>query len=115
VMTARTVSAAQVSSVHPSGVNVSQRVQSPARVGQPEGRYWFLPAFLEMEDLYCDLLQVESITMEDLARRFTRFAVLDTPFAEALQSCFVRLYSAVGLPSLEVSRYGHLDPSSAKK
>jgi len=115
VMAARTVSALQVSANHPSGVNVGQRVQSPAKVGQPEGRYWFLPGFLDMEDLYCDLLQVESIPMADLVTRFTRFAVLDTPFAEALQSCFVRLYSAVGLPSLESSRYAHLEPAPPKK
>ena len=38
-----------------------RRIQSPARFGQPEGRYWFLPGFLTMPDLYADLLQLQSL------------------------------------------------------
>jgi len=85
-------------------------MQSPVRDNrlQPEGRYWFLPGFLDMPDLYCDFLQLESIPYKDALDQHERFAVLDTPFAEAFQSCFTRFYSAVGLPILNVNRFQSL-------
>jgi len=61
-----------------------------------------------MPDLFCDFLQLESIPYEEIRDQHERFAVLDTPFAEALQSCFTRFYSAVGLPILNVDRFRHL-------
>jgi CheY-like chemotaxis protein len=90
---------------------LGRRLQSPARVGSPEGRYWFLPGFLEMPDLYCDLLQIRSEPIPELERNFERFAALDSPYAEGLQSCFTRLYSAVGLPKLDLDDFKHLLPS----
>ena len=88
--------------------NLARKTQSPADLGQPNGRYWFLPNFLNMPDLYCDLLQIESLSFDTIESQFVRFAVLDTPFAEALQNCFTRFYSAVGLPGLEIDKYRHL-------
>jgi CheY-like chemotaxis protein len=87
---------------------LGRRIQSPARFGQPEGRYWFLPGFLTMPDLYADLLQLQSLPTLDLLRDWESFAVLDVPFAEALQSSFVRFYSAVGLPVLDAARFSHM-------
>ena len=87
---------------------LGQRLQSPARFGSPEGRYWFLPGFLDMPDLYCDFLQLESLPFETIRNDFERIAVLDTPFAEALQSCFASFYSAVGLPVLDPKSFSHL-------
>lgn len=87
-----------------------KRMQSPAEFGKPAGRYWFLPGFLTMPHLYVDLLQLESVEYARLRENFTRFAVLDVPFAEALQSCFVRFYSAVGLPLLDPERFDDLLP-----
>jgi CheY-like chemotaxis protein len=83
-------------------------LQSPADVGKPNGRYWFLPSFLSMPDLLCDFLQLESVPYDNLGREYDPFAVLDAPFAEALQSCFTRFYSAVGLPNLNPDRFAHL-------
>ena len=80
--------------------NLARYAQSPAELGKPRGRYWFLPCFLDMPDLFCDFLQLESIPYQEINADYSRFAVLDTPFAEALQSCFARFYSAVGLPGL---------------
>ena len=88
---------------------VRRRINSPAELmGSPDGRYWFLPGFLDIPDLYCDLLQLESVPFASLRDDHDRLAVLDTPFAEALQSCFTRFYSSVGLPSLNPARFDHL-------
>jgi hypothetical protein len=57
-----------------------------------------------MPHLYVDFLQLESLKMRD-ALEWESFAVLDAPFAEALQSCFVGFYSAVGLPMLDPERF----------
>ena len=88
---------------------VRRRIQSPASIGKPEGRYWFLPGFLDMPDLYCDFMQLESISMDILSSEFERFAVLDAPFAEAMQSCFAGFYSSVGLPGLDPARFSGLN------
>ena len=90
--------------------NLARKTQSPADLGQPNGRYWFLPKFLNMPDLYCDFLQIESLPFDTIESEYKRFAVLDTPFAEALQSCFTRFYSAVGLPGLQIDKFQHLIP-----
>ena len=92
--------------------NLARKTQSPADLGQPNGRYWFLPNFLNMPDLYCDLLRIESLSFDTIESQYERFAVLDTPFAEALQTCFTRFYSAVGLPGLEIDKFRHLIPES---
>ena len=127
VLTVRTIQAKDLLSKHPPQGNSEEKklksfarmTQSPARDNrlQPEGRYWFLPNFLEMPDLFCDFLQLESISYKQIQDQHERFAVLDTPFAEALQSCFTRFYSAVGLPSLRAERFTHLlrDSSDAGK
>lgn len=88
--------------------DLRRRIQSPAAFGKPQGRYWFLPGFLEMPNLYVDFLQLESIEIQRAQDEWHSISVLDTPFAEALQSCFVGFYSAVGLPILDPSRFSRL-------
>ena len=119
VLVARTVPAQGLLKKHPpkGSTNdkklndLASKMQSPARhLGRPDGRYWFLPRFLNMPDLYCDFLRIESLSFVTIESEYERFAVLDTPFAEALQSCFSRFYSAVGLPSLQISKFQHLIP-----
>jgi len=90
--------------------SLSKMMQSPARDNRlkPEGRYWFLPGFLDMPDLYIDLLQIESIPYGDVLEQFERHSVLDTPFAEALQACYVKFISAVGIPTLNSNSFEHL-------
>lgn len=118
ILTVKTVPAKELLKTYPPQGNsedkklksLGRMMQSPVRDNrlQPEGRYWFLPGFLDMPDLYCDFLQLESIPYKDALERHERFAVLDTPFAEAFQSCFTRFYSAVGLPGLDPARMKHL-------
>lgn len=120
VLVAGTVSAQKLLKDNPlqGGTNekrlndLRRKTQSPANLGKPEGRYWFLPRFLQMPDLYCDFSQIESLSFDTIDTEFERFAVLDTPFAEALQSCFTRFHSAVGLPRLEIDKFQHLIPNS---
>jgi len=101
VLTVRTVTATDILNVFPPQGGTEEKklrslaryTQSPADLGKPRGRYWFLPHFLDMPDLFCDFLQLESIPYEEIRDQHERFAVLDTPFAEALQSCFTRFVS----------------------
>lgn len=117
VFTARTVSAAEVGSSWKWDKNASaasdelrRRTGFPAsKVGlPPDGRYCFLPGFLDIPDLYCDLLQLESIAYNELVNGFDRIAVLDGPYAEALQACIARLYGTVGVPVLNPDSVKHL-------
>jgi len=88
--------------------DLRRRLQSPAGFGRPAGRYWFLPRLLGMKHRFADFLQLESLPYEAIQSGYRPFAVLDVPFAEALQSCFVRFYSAVGLPILQPERFEDL-------
>jgi hypothetical protein len=69
-------------------------------VGLPEGRFWFLPAFLEIPHSYVDFQQMESLPYSDLVANFTPLATLTPPFAESLQSCFLAYYAGVGIPNI---------------
>lgn len=89
-----------------------RRTQSPADIGRPAGRYWFLPRFLQMQDLYCDFMRLESLSYQSVVNEYESFAVLDTPFAEAFQSCFTRFYSAVGIPMLHTESFARLIPET---
>ena len=84
-----------------------RRIQSPADLGKPRGRYWFLPSFLKIPDLYCDFLQVESIPYDTVKNEteYERVAVLDSPFAEAFQSSFARFYASVGIANLQTDKF----------
>jgi CheY-like chemotaxis protein len=88
-----------------------KRTAFPASdVGRPSGRYCFLPGFLDIPDLYCDLMQIESLGFKTVIDDFERVAVLDWPFAEALQACITALYGTVGVPLLSGERVKHLRP-----
>ncbi|MCD4727621.1 MAG: response regulator [Pirellulales bacterium] len=85
-----------------------RRTKLEAELGKPSGRYCFLPRFLDIPDIYCDLLQTESLPLGTITDDYDRLAVLDTPFAEALQSCFARFHSRVGVPELAIDGVRHL-------
>lgn len=85
-----------------------RHIQSPPDIGSPEGRHWFLPGFMNIPDSYCDFMQVQSIPFDSIVSDFIPLAVIDTPFAEALQSCFTSFYSSVGLPNLNPLHFMHL-------
>lgn len=69
-------------------------------VGLPEGRFWFLPAFLEIPHSYADFQQLESLSYAELEANFAPLATLTPPFAESLQSCFLAYYAGVGIPNI---------------
>ncbi|WP_156920798.1 DNA-binding transcriptional response regulator [Fundidesulfovibrio putealis] len=87
---------------------IQQWVAHPCGKGKPSGRYFFLPRFLEMEDMYADILAITSIAGRWPLTDFERLACLDAPYAEALQSQFLKLYSSVGLPVLAHTQYAEL-------
>src|SRR5262249_53877364 len=83
---------------------------SGQEVGAPEGRYWYLPQFLDIPHLYCDFLQVESISYESLQKHYESLAVLSPPYAESLQACYGAFHGSVGIPTVRpASIAGMLD------
>jgi len=69
-------------------------------VGKPEGRYWYLPALLDIPHSYCDFLQIDSLPYEIIENDYTSLAVLSPPYAESLQACCKTFDSAVGIPDI---------------
>ncbi|WP_298442886.1 response regulator [Ferrimicrobium sp.] len=116
VLTALTVPWTTVFEEHPLMGNTTKkldalrrRLQSPSDLGAGlQGRYWFLPGFLDMDHQFVDFLQLTSLPYGELSEEWTPFAVLDVPFAEAFQSCFINFYSAVGLPVLDPTRFSDM-------
>ena len=70
-------------------------------VGLPEGRYWYLPGFLNIPHSFCDFQQIESFAYAAIGTNYEPIAVLTPPFAESLQSCFLSYHSGVGIPSIK--------------
>lgn len=77
-------------------------------VGKPEGRYWFLPGFLDIPHSYCDFLQIESLAYAELARDWEELAVLSPPFAESLQACYGAFHGSVGIPTISPSSVANM-------
>jgi hypothetical protein len=75
-------------------------ITPPPNVGKPAGRYWYLPHFLDVPDLYCDFLQVESLPHDKIEAEYDAIAVLAPPFAESLQACYGTFHGAVGIPNV---------------
>lgn len=81
----------------------------PTTSGSPVGRYCFLPGFLSLPDMYCDLMKVSSEKYDDvISVKYERVAVVDSPFAEAIQSAFARFYANVGVRNLRDMDFGSL-------
>jgi len=88
--------------------NVGSWIRHPHRGGEPEGRYFFLPGLLNMPDMYADLHAVQSFPMPNVMADYHQCATLDTPFSEALQSQFLKLFSSIGVPELTPESFHHL-------
>ena len=118
VLTVRTVLASELRGGwkwSSPAAELRRRTAFPAdKLLPPDGRYYFLPAFLDIPDIYCDLMQLESLSYETVMQDFARVAVLDAPYSEALQAGISRLYGAVGVPVLNPERVRHLGPSEEK-
>lgn len=114
VLTVKTVPLAEVQGERVAATKALQEKQQrdkklsqwtrlpPITPGRPEGRHWYLPGFLEIPHLYCDLLQVESLLYQQATGEFEAIATLVAPYAEALQASFVVFYSSVGIPDLKI-------------
>lgn len=90
---------------------LSQWARSPAsNCKTPEGRYWYLPKFLDIPHLYCDFLQIESIIYNELENDYEQIATLTPPYAEALQECFSSFYGSVGIPDIDTNSIKDLIP-----
>lgn len=89
----------------------------PAIVGSPEGRYCFLPKFASLPDVLCDLMQLSSVPHTNLvSKEYEKVAVVDSPFAEAIQSSFNRFYANVGHRNLIDTDFSMLfDEGAVKK
>ncbi|MDQ7833499.1 MAG: hypothetical protein RDU30_17350 [Desulfovibrionaceae bacterium] len=87
---------------------LSHWIKHPHDEGSPSGRYFFLPHFFEMPDMLADLHSVLSIPTSEVTCSYHRFAMLDTPYSEALQSQFIRLFSSVGVPALNPVLFRHI-------
>lgn len=82
---------------------LKQWARSPADIPKqkPKGRHWYLPKFLEIPHLFCDLLRIESVAYGVLVSDFDKLATLTPPYAEALQECFSSFYGSVGIPDID--------------
>lgn len=72
-----------------------------SRQGMPSDRYHFLPSALDIPGLILDFQDTYTISLTALTP-LKRLASLDSPFAEALLSRFVRYMGRLGTPDLNV-------------
>ena len=86
--------------------NLRRALQIPITAGSftPEGRYCFLPHLPgKFDDLFCDLNDLTKLPLPEQNLTYPPYAVLAQvlpPYAEALQSAFVKYYASVGIPNL---------------
>ncbi len=64
-----------------------------------EDRYYYLPAAWQVPDLIVDFQRILYIDYAEL-EKYTKFASVDSPFAEALLSKFNRYIGRIGVPDL---------------
>lgn len=67
-------------------------------------RYKFLPRTIFLPNLVIDYQSLTQVPLKVIKEEFVRVATLDGPFAEAVQSRFVRYYGRIGTPDLEFER-----------
>lgn len=73
-------------------------------IGSQEDRYFFLPKALDLPDLIVDYQEIMAIPKSELTNKFTRVSSLDSPFAEALLSRFIRFSGRLGTPDLNIEQ-----------
>ena len=107
------------------GVRKAIQIPIPLPAFTPIGRYCFLPELSgEFDNLLCDLSDVKSMPIfEDSKAKnnelkkitYKIVARLLPPYAEALQSAFVRHYASVGTPPLDPKDFMDLGKDKSKK
>ena len=103
--------------------NVRRVIQIPITAGKftPEGRYCFLPHLPGEfdDDLFCDLNDLAKLPLPESSNSeqqdtncpsYEILAQVLPPYAEALQSAFVRYYASVGTPNLDPEDFKYSFP-----
>lgn len=73
-------------------------------------RYFFLPGTPFLQNMVVDFQNKIMVNYEDLRLNYERIAKLDSPFAEAMATRFIRYYNRVGFPDIDVDYIlNHLD------
>ena len=73
-------------------------------------RYFFLPGTPFLKNMVVDFQNKIMVKYEDLHSNYKRIAKLDSPFAEAMTTRFIRYYNRVGYPDIDVDYIlGHLN------
>lgn len=73
-------------------------------------RYFFLPGTPFLQNMVVDFQNKIMINYEDLRLNYERIAKLDSPFAEAMTTRFIRYYNRVGYPDIDIDYVlAHLD------
>lgn len=65
-------------------------------------RYFFLPGTPFIEHRVVDFQDKIMVDYESLKTDFTRIAKLDSPFAQAMSTSFIRYYNRIGFPDIDV-------------
>lgn len=72
-------------------------------LGNKKSTLFYLPSFPLMDDQVIDFQYVVAESVENL-KNYNKIAKLDSPYAEAVLSAFIRHYNRVGTPDIDVDK-----------
>ena len=78
--------------------NLKQLIQSR---GNNNERYFFLPSTPFIDNRVIDFQNKIMVVYDDLKTKYTRLAKLDSPYAQAMSTRFIRYYNRIGFPDLD--------------
>lgn len=78
--------------------NLKQLIQSR---GNNNDRYFFLPSTPFIDNRVIDFQNKIMVVYDDLKTKYTRLAKLDSPYAQAMSTRFIRYYNRIGFPDLD--------------
>lgn len=70
-------------------------------IASKNDRYFFLPGTPFIENRIVDFQDKIMVDYESLKTDFTRIAKLDSPFAQAMSTSFIRYYNRIGFPDID--------------
>ena len=66
-------------------------------------RYFFIPSTPFIENRVIDFQDKVMLTYDELKSQFIRIAKLDSPYAQSMTASFIRYYSRIGFPDLDIT------------
>ena len=66
-------------------------------------RYFFLPSTPFIDNRVIDFQNKIMVVYDDLKTKYTRLAKLDSPYAQAMSTRFIRYYNRIGFPDLDAA------------